>query len=414
MSALSKNRKRLVEKIRRDAKSKSPLVLVVVGTMFCLAIAMGVGRFAYTPLLPIMQREFKFGDNTAGLLASVHYAGYLLGAFVLRYAAPGRDRTLIFRLSLAASISTTAGMGLTSSMTLWSALRFASGLASAGVFVLSSAIVLDALARWGKLHLSGYVYSGVGAGIVMTGLAVPPFNRAFGVYGAWLGLAALCLPLGWATWRWVVDQETPRNDRGSLPRTGKDQKQPYLVWLTVAYFCEGLGFIVSGTFLVSIIQNLSGSLSSANHTWILVGLAAAPSGIAWSYLAARIGFVKAIIGGHLLQSFGIVLPVLSHSLASAYLGAVLFGGTFIGIAVVSLSLGKVLSPQHSGRIIGLLTAVYGTGQILGPALGGLLAEKTDSFFLPLVAASMVVAIGAVLLAVGSLVCAPMHIDSASR
>jgi MFS family permease len=371
---------------------------------------MGVGRFAYTPLLPLMQRDFGFGDDTAGLLASVHYAGYLMGALLVRYAPTGRVRTLAFRLSLLVSIATTAGMGLTSSLDAWWVIRFVSGLASAGVFVLSSAIIMDALAKLGKLHFSGYVYSGVGAGIAMTGLVVPALDMSLGVNGAWLGLAALCIPLAVWSWRWVMDQE-PLHANQVLPSPLNDsQKSPYLIWLTIAYFCEGLGFIVSGTFLVSIIQNLSGSLPSANRTWILVGIAAAPSGIIWSYLAKRIGLVKALIAGHLLQALGIVLPVISYNIFIAYLSALLFGGTFIGIAVISLSLAKTLAPMQSGRIIGLLTAVYGTGQIIGPTIAGFLAEKTNSFSLPLTAASIVVAIGAVFLTIGSRLCTSLRLQ----
>jgi len=194
----------------------------------------------------------------------------------------------------------------------------------------------------------------------------------------------------------------------------KPRSKPFLAWLTVAYFCEGFGFIVSGTFLVSIISSFTGSLSSANHTWIIVGIAAAPSGIAWSYLGARIGLIRALIAAHLLQSLGIVLPAVCYTSFAAHLGAVLFGGTFIGIAILSLSLGKALAPQHSGRIIGLLTAVYGAGQILGPALGGLLATMTGSFVLPLVGASLVVGIGAALLAIGSWFCNPIPRDAMSR
>jgi MFS family permease len=96
-----------------------------------------------------------------------------------------------------------------------------------------------------------------------------------------------------------------------------------------------------------------------------------------------------------------VLPVLVPGLVAAYVGAVLFGGTFMGIVALTMGLGQQLAPQHSARVLGLLTAAYGTGQIIGPLLAGLMAAHTDSFTLPLVGAAAIVAAGGVLLVVGS-------------
>jgi MFS family permease len=368
--------------------------------MFSLVIAMGVGRFAFTPLLPIMQREFVFGDDMAGVLASINYLGYLLGAIAGRYAAVARKRTLLFRVSLIANIATTAVMGLTSSLFAWWVFRFLAGVSSAGVFVLSSTIILDSLADNDRVDLSGYVYSGVGVGIALTGLLVPPFDSLFGVQGAWLGLAIFCLPMAYASWQWIVDKGLRQAADPAIFTNSSVPNEAFLKWLTAAYFCEGLGYIVSGTFLVSAVQRLTNSSSFGNVSWVLVGLAAAISTTIWPYIARRAGFVRVLIGTYLLQSIGIILPVVSRDAIFSYLGALLFGGTFMGITALSLMLGKMLQPQKSGRIIGTLTVVYGTGQIIGPLLAGILAARENSFVIPLVASSFIVAIGAALLAAG--------------
>lgn len=374
---------------------------VLLGGLSSLVIAMGVGRFAYTPLLPMMQQEYRFGMEVAGTLASSNYVGYLLGALLATYAATTTARTLIFRLCLVLSIGTTAAMVLHSSVIGWLILRLIAGIASAGVFVIGSAIVLDALTRCNATHWSGVTYSGVGIGITGTGLAAIWFSGNLSVGTMWIVFALLCLPFALASWYWVIDdaEEVTQSARRAGSRT---DLPPLFIWVIAAYFCEGLGYIVSGTFLVAIVQAITNSPLAGNTTWIVAGLAAAPSTVVWSHIARRIGFTRALVTAYGAQALGVVLPVLSQSLLSAYMSAILFGGTFMGITVLSITLGKTLVPERSGRTIGLLTTVYGAGQILGPLFAGALAERTHNLALPLVPAALVIAIGGIFLVIGVL------------
>jgi MFS family permease len=115
----------------------------------------GIGRFAYTPVLPAMQEATGFGAATAGWIAGWNYLGYLLGALGASLVAARGLRVEILMASVVASIVTTAAMGFTESISLWCALRFVSGLASAGVLVISAAIVLESLVRARRPHLMG-------------------------------------------------------------------------------------------------------------------------------------------------------------------------------------------------------------------------------------------------------------------
>jgi predicted MFS family arabinose efflux permease len=381
-------------------KSDGSLWYTILGGMFGLVVAMGIGRFAFTPMIPPMQRAFGIGDDTAGFLASINYLGYLLGAVACQYGTLARKRTLAFRLSMVLSVLTTGAMGLTTSVPAWSCLRLLAGIASAGIFVSGSSIVLETLVRRDQAHLSGYIYSGVGIGIGISGLAVPILDSAVGVQDTWVVLAVLGLPLALVSWRGVVDCGSVLGVPASRFTSIRSSRRSILPWLTAAYFCEGLGYIVSGTFLVSIVQQSTSSLSSGNGAWVLVGLTAAVSTVIWSYVSKRTSYIGALISAHLVQALGIALPAVSQSTGIAYLGAFLFGGTFVGIAVLSLGLGKLHEPYKNSRIVGTLTIVYGIGQIIGPWLAGVVAARMSSFALPLACASLIVAFGALLLAVG--------------
>lgn len=114
---------------------------------FCgLVVVMGVGRFAYTVLLPGMMREHGFGEDVAGVMAAWNYAGYLAGVLAMRGQTPGIRRYALLLVFLFLSLATTAGMALVDRAWLWHAIRFASGFASGACFVICSAIVFDTLA----------------------------------------------------------------------------------------------------------------------------------------------------------------------------------------------------------------------------------------------------------------------------
>ncbi|MDQ0858651.1 YbfB/YjiJ family MFS transporter [Bacillus sp. V2I10] len=176
------------------------------GNIF-LIIAMGIGRFAYTPILPLMQKDLSLSNTATGYIASSNYAGYLLGA-ILAGAIPFKKyRTILLRISLIISILTTALMDLTYSNLLWNVLRFLSGVASAFVLVLASGIVLDKLSTIRKSSWSGLFYGGVGLGIFLSSLMIPSLNHLFRWEGTWIGLAVVSGILAIFVWIWL--DETP-------------------------------------------------------------------------------------------------------------------------------------------------------------------------------------------------------------
>ena len=147
--------------------SQPRLFWTVAGGVLALAISQGIGRFAYTPLLPAMQVAGGFGPDVAGYLAAANYAGYLIGAFLIALLPPGWTIPTL-RLSLVGSIATTAAMALTTDVWVWAVLRFVAGVVSAGVLVLASNIVFRRLSHERREGLKGLPFAGVGAGIAWT------------------------------------------------------------------------------------------------------------------------------------------------------------------------------------------------------------------------------------------------------
>lgn len=324
-----------------------------------LAAGMGVGRFVYTPILPLMHARAGLSAGAGANLATANYVGYLLGA-VAGTLAPGLVRSrAVLRGSLLLLTATLAAMPLTHGVLVWGALRLLAGAASALVFVVAVASLLHHL-RDHPAHLPGWAFGGVGAGIALSGLLVLALRPVADWRAAWWSAAALTALLAAAAWRL-----RPEVAPAAGPVAGGRARARGHRWfgaLFVSYFLEGVGYIVAGTFLVAAIgQGSPGWLGSG--AWVLVGLAAVPSSALWARLGRRWSRPGLLLTALTVQAAGIALPALTGSTAAALGSAVLFGATFLGVSTLALATGAQL---RFPRSVALLTAGYSVGQILGP------------------------------------------------
>ncbi len=358
-----------------------------------LALAMGIGRFAYTALLPAVQAALGFDDAAGGLVASANLTGYLAGVLWARRTPPGAPRVWLLRAGLALSVLTTGAVVAFGGLGAWAAVRFLSGVASGLVFVLVSAAVLEALPR-GRERLAGVLFGGVGAGIALSGALTALLGPA-GWQVPWLALAAAAAALSLPALTMAPGEPVARDP---APPAGHHDGVTF-GRLAVAYGLEGLGYIVSGTFAVRAVQHTPGLAPWAAWVWVAAGLAAVPSAALWGALSRRLGPRWALAAAMATQAAGMALPALSDGAAAAVLGALCFGGTFIGIVTVTMELARRLAPEAAVRAIGSLTAVYGVGQAVGPYLAGRLSSAVGSPAPAVLAASAAVALGALLLVV---------------
>ncbi|MFW7189153.1 YbfB/YjiJ family MFS transporter [Lysinibacillus sp. BNK-21] len=368
-------------------------VRYLIGGIFALVIAMGIGRFSYTVILPYMQETFEFSRATAGYLATSNYLGYLVGAWVAGRLPIGNKRILFLQITLVISILTTAFMGFTNVIIIWYLLRFISGVVSAFIFVVITSLILDQLASSSHMHLSGLFYSGVGIGIALSAVIVSPIQAVFHWNGTWIVLALFSIVLFVLIVLFIKPITPSKQLVESQVISQKTPPQSWMKWLIIAYSLEGLGYIVTGTFIVSIAQESTSFHGDAAFVWFVVGVAAIPSCIVWSKLAQRYGYVKILLISMLLQALGIVLPALATNSMTLYASAFIFGATFMGITTVCTTLARKLAPVNSHQMIGYLTAGYALGQMIGPSIAGTLASYTNSYQYALVGASLVVMLG---------------------
>ena len=332
---------------------------VAAQTAAALAAAMGVGRFVFTPILPLMEAQAGLSKQGASLLATGNYLGYLLGAILgIVVSGFGRAR-LALRAGGVVLVASLVVMPLTHDVGLWVVTRGVAGVASAVMFMVAGHTILTRLASSSPRSV-GWAYGGVGAGIAASGILIAVVSAVGDWQAAWWSaavLTALLVAVGWRI------GET--GDQTAGPTTATNQRRGHrgrFILLAGSYFLEGTGYIIAGTFLVAAVS-ATGPRWLGSSVWIIVGLAVVPSSALWTWFSTRFSRPSLIAGALILQAIGIGLPAVSASPWAAVIAAALFGATFVGITTLSLATGRHLGMPGA---IAVLTAGYGVGQVIGP------------------------------------------------
>lgn len=144
---------------------------VITAGIAAVILTVGVARFSYTPLLPLMIKQSGLSSFGGGLLATLNYFVYLIGAICVARVRNNTYKYFTYRVLLIAALVTTLGMAWTQDIYIWSVLRIISGVSSVAGMLIAAGLVLDWLRRNGFTLELGLHFSGLGLGIVLTGIA---------------------------------------------------------------------------------------------------------------------------------------------------------------------------------------------------------------------------------------------------
>ena len=343
----------------------SVAALCVAGAL-SLAIAMGIGRFAFTPVLPLMIGARQLDVAVAGWIAAANYVGYLAGALTAS-GLPWRATELALA-GLMLTIVLTAAMAWPGPW-LWGAWRFIAGMASAWVFVATTVWCLGGLAKMRKPQAAGFVYAGVGAGIALAGVV----GWAAGVTGVtpanlWLQLALLALALSVPVV--YVLRRIPAPARSVATASGSASRVPS--GLVLSYGVMGFGYILPATFLPVLARSVAADPSWFGLAWPVFGVVAALSAIVAGWWLRRRPRTEVWAVCQALMGIGTLVPSLwTHSVAIV-MSALLVGGTFMIITLAGVQEARARTPGDPRGAVGRMTAAFAIGQIAGPVMSALL------------------------------------------
>lgn len=376
----------------------SPLVRLLA-SFIALMMAMGIGRFALTPQLPHLLSEGQIDLTAAGLIAAANYLGYFIGAVDAMFAR--RPEQVRRRLL--------GGLWLCVLLTLasfWAkgfwphlVLRFGTGVASAWVLVMITALSQPLAMAAGRPRLGALVFAGPGLGIFLTGMLALGSNllgqssATLWLVYAGVGLAMLLVILP------ILPQ--PTASVAATP-TAVASKSAGIPRLSLIYALYGLGYIIPATFLSQMASARFHGQWQADLFWPCFGLASATGVLLVSLRRHNPNATRHwLIATLWLQAAGVFACLLGSGLGLA-LGVILCGTPFLACMQLVMQRSRELAPQATQRNAGLLTACFAVGQLSGP----LLAALSSHFSGGLQPALMVAGCG--LLVAGGLLLRPLN------
>lgn len=372
--------------------SLSPRQRVILAGICALILTVGIARFAYTPFLPIMLNETSLDKLSGGWLATFNYIGYLSGVVLISFLSSLQTKFLFYRINLVLAVLSTVLMAVTTDMVLWSILRFIGGLSSTAGIILAAGFVMGWLKQNGYKSALGIHFSGLGLGIAIPGLVIVLITPYFNWAEQWLIMGLFGILFFLPAWYLMPAPAVQ-------PPSATKLEAPNHIWMrlmTAAYACAGVGYVISATFIVAILEEMPSLTGHGNLIWVMLGVAAIPSCILWDKVAEQLGETSAILTAYSIILLSILIPLFSESLLFNVIGALLFGATFAGIVSLMLVYVGHKFPHNPAKAMAKLTISYGIAQLIAPALAGYLSTLTGNYLSALWMAATIMIIGIVL------------------
>ena len=389
----------------------SPFAIAFAGAI-SLATALGIGRFAFTPLLPMMLHDGTIDLPGGSVLATANYIGYLLGAILaaMQPALLARFKWLprlpaagIVRWGLLVTAILAGAMALPFPL-LWPSVRFVAGIASSYVFVFSMGWCIAHLSRVDRARLGGLMFTGPGIGITASGFIVGSLN-AIPVSAAtgWLTFAGLALVMTALVW-FIFQGNEPLPAAISVTSTGQPEahSRAEVTMLVIAYGLAGFGYIITATFLPVIARETLPPSIWIDALWPIFGIGTIIGALLSMLVPKRFDLRNSLAVMYGIQALGVIAAVVSPTAAGFAIGAFFAGLPITTISFFAIQEARRLRPHNAAALIGLITAIYGIGQIVGPPLVTLMLARApthaQAFAISLGIASATLILGGIMFA----------------
>ncbi|MGI9400257.1 MAG: YbfB/YjiJ family MFS transporter [Rhizobiaceae bacterium] len=379
--------------------SRSAAIRSAIAGMFAMAAAMGVGRFVYTPFLPLMISDGALNASSAGFVAGANFLGYLVGAFAASLVFFSKHSKFWMLAGLFGGVILSAAMALEFGFAWMAVIRFLSGVASAFAMIFVTVSVMAIITANGLSSLSAVHFAGVGAGIAISACLVSLLNylgmdwQLIWIAAALLGLGAVLIAIFLLPHDSTISGTSGNMDRVSSPISS-------VLWIFIAsYGFFGFGYVILATFINAMAKAEPALQAIEPWVWIIVGLSGIPSIWFWNRITVHLGSISTYVLACFTEAVGVGLPAIIVSPFALVIAAILLGGTFIAITAIGLSHARQLAPDNTSRAIALMTASFGLGQMIGPVVAGMLFERTGGLTVAskLAAIALVIAAGLALI-----------------
>ncbi len=358
---------------RLPATINSGWIIAVAG-LLALALAQGIGRFAFTPILPMMQGDAGVSLAEGGWLAAANYLGYLVGALWAMVQRARADHAI--RASLAITAGATVAMAFADGLAAWLALRALAGVSSAWALIHMSSWCAQRLARVGRPAFNGIVFAGVGAGVVLAGaLCLALMTAGAGSRTAWLWLGAIGVLISAVVWPVLQDSE---GAAASAAFAGY-RWTPDAVRLVACYSAFGIGYIIPATFVPVMAKQVIEDPAVFGWAWPLFGAAAMTSTLLAGALQRVLSGRRLWMASACVMALGVAAPLVIGGLAGILACALLVGGTFVVATLAGVQVAREVAGGAAHVLLAAMTAAFAASQVAGPLVVSFLVERSGGF-----------------------------------
>ena len=374
-------------------KTNNVAILILTG-IAALTIAVGIGRFSYTPILPYMISELNLTTTEAGLIASSNYLGYLLGSLIPIFPQFPKNIRSIFIYSIFISITSLFAMGLTNTFEAFILIRFIHGVFSAFVLILGTSLIVSHVQKKGKIFLGTAHFSGVGLGMALSAIVVSYLGFLnFTWDELWFSIGILAIMLSFQIIKFTPIQKA----EVKYNLKSKNKTSLGFSLITISYGLYGFGYVAFGTFISTMSRLTPGLEKTEPYVWFVVGVTGIPSVFFWNWFGSKIGNDIGLFLANLILGLGVLFSVLINNEFGIFISCILFGLSFVPITSMCLLEGQ---KRFSGSFIvstAILTFSFSIGQMIGPYLSGLLTDYFGSFFFSMIISGIVLIFGSLLM-----------------
>lgn len=374
-------------------KTNNVAILILTG-IAALTIAVGIGRFSYTPILPYMISELNLTTTEAGLIASSNYLGYLLGSLIPIFPQFPKNIRSIFIYSIFISIISLFAMGLTNTFEVFILIRFIHGIFSAFVLILGTSLIVSHVQKKGKIFLGTAHFSGVGLGMALSAIVVSYLGFLnFTWDELWFSIGILAIMLSFQIIKFTPIQKA----EVKYNLKSKNKTNLGFSLITISYGLYGFGYVAFGTFISTMSRLTPGLEKTEPYVWFVVGVTGIPSVFFWNWFGSKIGNDIGLFLANLILGLGVLFSVLINNEFGIFISCILFGLSFVPITSMCLLEGQ---KRFSGSFIvstAILTFSFSIGQMIGPYLSGLLTDYYNSFFFSMILSGIVLIFGSLLM-----------------
>jgi len=404
-----------VQGYRMKKKIHYGWIVIFMGLVTTVA-AHGFGRMAYTILLPAMKDGLNFDYTQLGLLGTGNFIGYLSMAIIGGILAARFGTRAIITLALLLMGVTMILTGLARSFGFAFAMRLFTGLGNGAAFVPAMALGSAWFAVKNRGFATGIVSGGIGLGTFLSGIIVPYILMSYGADGwrySWYILGSIVIVVAMIVFLFLRNHPgdigllpVGQQEKETIPQTSSKNKVSSLDWskvyrmksmwyLGIVYFFYGLSYIIYIVFFAAyLVKEMGYTAAWAGGLWATVGGLSIFCGVIWGSISDRIGRGKGAALAYFVLGISYIVYAVFKSESGFYLSAILFGLTAWSIpTIMAAAAGDLVGPRLAPAGLGFVTLFFGIGQAIGPALGGYLADVSNSFTLPFLMAGGISFVG---------------------